>query len=147
MTKKYSLSIPDASMFGIKLSGVNPKNNPFKISGEVLLKIDRHGFTQYTVVKTDFNKCFPVDENFYSPTTMFCNALNWNLNERKSHQNPWFNLEAKEIQHHTNFFIFSKHKVDLEHWNVIIYDPSEEKFNPHIDNMIDDGILKYEFSV
>jgi len=143
MSRKYTLSIPDSSMFGCKVSGVNEKNNPFKVAGEVLLKVDRDGMIQYEVVRSDFKKCFPIGEKFWNTTTMFCNGINWNLNESKSPQDPWYNQEAQDLLH-CNFFVYSKHKVDTNHWKIIVY--RDEVFVSLIDEMVEGRHDKLIFS-
>ncbi|MFC8685954.1 hypothetical protein [Brevibacillus porteri] len=144
---KYKLTVPDSSMMGMKLSGIKLNKNPFKIKGEVLLKLDHKGFDQYTVIESNLLICFPIGENFWSTTHMFCPAMDSNLNMYKNPSDQFRNAEASSFQHHSHFFIFSKHKVDEQHWKVIIYDPSEELFNPHVDEFIESGDRTYEFVV
>ncbi|ATF13613.1 hypothetical protein A616_16990 [Brevibacillus brevis X23] len=144
---KYKLSVPDPNMLGMKVSGVKLNKNPFKTKGEILLKIDRGGIVQYTVISSNLPQCFPVGEAFWSTTHMFCSAMNDNLNLSKNPSDTFRNLEASSIQHHSHFFLFSKHKVDDEHWKVLVYDPEEDLFNPHVDNFIEVGGSSYEFAI
>ncbi|PZT57433.1 hypothetical protein [Paenibacillus silvae] len=146
MNKKYSLSVPDPTMFGMKLSGVNPKKNPFLVEGEVLLKIDRIGIVQYTIVETDFPQSFPKGEIFWSSTSvLFCTAINPNL--LTAINSDFWNLESNSFRQDTNYVIFSKHKTDNFHWRIIIYSPNELCFQPHAERLINEGLDKVSFDI
>jgi hypothetical protein len=106
--------------------------------GSVLLKIDRSGFISYKVIQTDFPTCFPVNEQFYSTTDMFCNECNRNI--LSYHYYDRFTEDYRKICFHIGegkFCVFSKHKIDNTHWKVIIYDSDDEALNKEVINYFD----------
>lgn len=144
--KKYIISMPDASMRGIKLSGVNSDKNPFKVLGEILLQIDRGGLTRYTVLKTDFDICFPKGEKFWQISHMFCTGMNSNI--IIYHESSWLKQEFIDISYHIgngDFPVFSKHKVDDNKWKVIIYSQDNDILLEKVQEFFNTRVDKVEF--
>lgn len=148
---KYIISMPDSSKRGIKISGIKSNKNPFKVLGEIILNIDRNKLMQYTVVKTDFNSCFPIGDKFWSITDMFCNACNWNIHSFGLDYITDDFINICFIVGVGAFCVFSKHKINDNQWKVIIYDSADNKLYNEVNNYFDwikqrvEG--KYEFKI
>lgn len=144
---KYTISVPDANKPAIRISGVKLTSNPFKVLGRVKLQKTKTigGMDNFTVFETDLESCFPFNEKFWNITDMFCNSCNRNIHDLGT----WNRLTSEYLRllHKSNFPIFSKHKINDEYWQILIYNPENELLDEPIDTLINKRQRKVELSI
>lgn len=130
------IRIPYTNMYGVKLGDVNLSEYPFKKHGEVLLKVNKAGRPQYLVEKTDFPECFQAGQGFSSTTYLFYDVFNPNIHSKLSKEltdefkRICFTIEDRY------YCVFSKHKVDEDHWKMIIYSAEDEVLYKEVCNFL-----------
>jgi hypothetical protein len=144
---KYSITVPDATMFGIRVSGVKLDKNPFKILGEIILKSYKDNLPHFIVQSSDFPLCFPIGERYWSITHMFCTAMNHHISEY-GHTSGWKTQDFINLSFsvgNANYGVFSKHKIEDDLWKVIIYSDENEILRIKIRELFDGQSDKVEF--
>lgn len=104
----------------ILLCGIDIKNNPFKVLGEIIFEVDREITDTCTIIKSDFPffykegcRVWHINDLFYDMNGKVYYSGNANVNKS----------EFSVICFCNGYPVYSKHTIDKNHIRVLLYDP------------------------